>query len=639
MSVELRPLGVKCNIQCQYCYQNPIRDAGNVLHAYNMELMKQRVLEEGGPFTLFGGEPLLIPKRDLDDLWSWGLQQFGSNGIQTNGVLIDEEHIELFHKYQVGVGISIDGPGALNDVRWHGTLEKTRESTEKTHAAIKRLCELGRPPSLIVTLHRNNATADKLPLMYEWFRGLARMGINNARLHVLEVENTDIRKKYQLSTEENLRAFRGFANLEKEVTTLRFDIFGDMRNMLSGADNNVTCIWAGCDPYTTRAVRGVEGNGQSSNCGRTNKDGIDFVKSDRPGYERYVALYHTPQEHDGCQGCRFFLMCKGQCPGTSIDHDWRNRTSDCRTWMTLFEDLERELLEQGKTPISVDADRVKIEKYIIDGWKAGENIYMNQAIPAVKRGEGYKRGLAGYGDHSGGHGDAHGDHTDDGTGRVPEEPKQTAVAHGDAHAPHGDRPHGDHDDVSGHVRNEPKHSGAQVVHGDRPHGDGSHGDRHRVEHGDHTDASYRGAEQYSAQSRGSHGDAHGDSMNHGDRHPLVQHGDAHGDHTDVASHGDSNHGDAHGDKHNSEMDCGPDPQHLERLKELKESGVAFEPLSFYGWALSTGVAVAIDSVANTAQAKMAEVHTALSPSHVGFADHGDIPHFGVPSGVPHAQTR
>ncbi len=28
MSVELRPLGVQCNIQCQYCYQNPQRDAG-----------------------------------------------------------------------------------------------------------------------------------------------------------------------------------------------------------------------------------------------------------------------------------------------------------------------------------------------------------------------------------------------------------------------------------------------------------------------------------------------------------------------------------------------------------------------------------------------------------------------------------
>ena len=47
MSVELRPLGVRCNIQCQYCYQNPQRDAGNVLRAYDLERMKTAVEPKG----------------------------------------------------------------------------------------------------------------------------------------------------------------------------------------------------------------------------------------------------------------------------------------------------------------------------------------------------------------------------------------------------------------------------------------------------------------------------------------------------------------------------------------------------------------------------------------------------------------
>ena len=49
MSVELRPLGVKCNIECQYCYQNPQRDAGNVLHKYDFEKMKAGVEKAEGP--------------------------------------------------------------------------------------------------------------------------------------------------------------------------------------------------------------------------------------------------------------------------------------------------------------------------------------------------------------------------------------------------------------------------------------------------------------------------------------------------------------------------------------------------------------------------------------------------------------
>ena len=88
MTVELRPTGVACNIQCQYCYQTPIRDADNIPRSYDLEAMKAAVEREGGPFTVFGGEPLLVPEEDLETLWAWGLERWDTNGIQTNGVLI-----------------------------------------------------------------------------------------------------------------------------------------------------------------------------------------------------------------------------------------------------------------------------------------------------------------------------------------------------------------------------------------------------------------------------------------------------------------------------------------------------------------------------------------------------------------------
>jgi uncharacterized protein len=58
--------------------------------------MKAAVKKEGGPFTLFGGEALLIPLADLESLWSWGLAEFGENAVQTNGSLITADHIRLF---------------------------------------------------------------------------------------------------------------------------------------------------------------------------------------------------------------------------------------------------------------------------------------------------------------------------------------------------------------------------------------------------------------------------------------------------------------------------------------------------------------------------------------------------------------
>jgi uncharacterized protein len=416
-------LGVACNIQCQYCYQNPQRDAGNVPRSYDMDAMKAAVEREGGPITLFGGEALLVADDDLEELFRWGLEQYGSNSIQTNGVLVSDRHIRMFRDYQVHVGISIDGPGELNDARWAGTLRRTRDATAKTEAAIERLCLEGMPPSLIVTLHRQNASEAALPLMHDWFRRLQALGVASARLHVLEVDDDAVRETYALSTEENLAAFESFARLEADLTALRLDVFDDLRALLRGDDDSTTCVWNACDPYTTRAVRGVEGHGQASNCGRTNKDGIDFVKASTEGFERYLALYHTPQEHGGCSGCRFFLMCKGQCPGTALEGDWRNRTEHCDLWKGLFRRFEEEMLDAGEVPISASPERQGLEAAALDLWVSGQSTTI----------AGLRRWLTERGDSpspvgalvTNGHGDApHGD-----------------AGHGDA--PHGDAPHGD----------------------------------------------------------------------------------------------------------------------------------------------------------------------------------------------------
>jgi uncharacterized protein len=384
MSVELRPLGVNCNISCQYCYQNPQRDAGNLTKHYDVEQMKASIEQEGVSFTLFGGEPLLVPEDDLENLWAWGLEKYGTNGIQTNGTLINDNHIHMFKKYKVMVGISIDGPGALNDARWAGSLEKTRDQTTKVETAINRLLKEGIVPSLIVTLHRNNTTQDKLPLMHDWLRGLDQIGIQSVRLHILEVESSAVQSKYALTQLENIQALLSFAELESELKNMNLDVFRDMENMLLSSDTYTTCIWRGCDPYTTSAVRGVEGKGQRSNCGRTNKDGIDFVKADSPGYERYLALYQTPQEYGGCKNCRFFLMCKGQCPGTAIDGDWRNKTEHCHVWMQLFEHLETRLQQQGKTPISLDPNLHYLEENMISDWQAGINPSLNDKLNEMR---------------------------------------------------------------------------------------------------------------------------------------------------------------------------------------------------------------------------------------------------------------
>jgi radical SAM protein with 4Fe4S-binding SPASM domain len=388
MSAELRPLGVKCNLQCSYCYQNPIRDAGNVPNTYDIDKMLASAQAVGGGFTLFGGEPLLVPEADLEKLFRWGYALYGQSGIQTNATLLNERHVRMFQAYNVSVGISVDGPIELNDLRWGSTLEDTRALSAKSHAAIRMLIEMGVRPAIIVTLHRMNGSPQNLPRLMEWMREMDELGITAMRVHVLEADSEVVRNEVALTTEENLEAFQKLAVLEGELSGLRFDFTQDISMLLLGSDQNTSCIWNACDPLTTRAVQGVEGFGQTSNCGRTNKFGAESIKAEQEGFERYIALARTPMEDGGCQGCRFFFACKGQCPGTAIDGDWRNRTADCSFWYSLMETVEANLQAVGHTPLSVTPGLLKrVEELYMDAWISGRNPKLVDLVGSIARGD------------------------------------------------------------------------------------------------------------------------------------------------------------------------------------------------------------------------------------------------------------
>jgi uncharacterized protein len=363
-----------------------MRDAGNVTVPHDFEKMKAGLEREGGSFSVFGGEALLTPLPLLEEIFAYGLQRFGSNGIQTNGALITDVHVELFKRYKVNVGLSLDGPGELNDSRWAGSLKKTREATAQSFSGLFRLLDAGIVPSVIVTLYRGNAVGDKLTQLLEWFRLLEVYGVYAVRLHLLEVETDEVQQAMALTIEENTAALLRLYEFQA-TTKVRFDLFGEMAKLLLGNDVGATCVWGACDPYTTAAVRGVDAEGESSNCGRTNKEGISWQKAQTPGYERQVALYHTPQADFGCEDCRFFFACKGQCPGTAEGGDWRNRSEHCGAWMTLFDRIEADLISIGHVPLSRnDALRTQVDALMLKYWARGENLSITQAVAAVQAG-------------------------------------------------------------------------------------------------------------------------------------------------------------------------------------------------------------------------------------------------------------
>jgi len=407
VSVEVNPVGVHCGMTCSFCYQHPVRaatrNARPLLNLPAVLASVERTCAETGDtsFSLFGGEPLLADLADLEEIWRFGLERFGRNGVQTSGAEITEAHFALFKRYQVTVGFSIEGPGELNDSRRYGTLEQTRAATERSCAWLERCLGEHVPCSLIVTLHSTNASPGRLPGLLEWLRRLDTLGLRDARVHALELDAGAA--ALRLSVADAVAAFRAIASLEGDLRGLRFDVFKDMRSLLSAMDDSVTCVWDSCDPWTTPAVQGVDAQGHRSLCQRVHKDGRQWGAAPAGPLVRQLVLASTPQAEGGCQGCRFLTSCKGQCPGTAIDGDWRKRSADCELWFALLEHVEGDLEAEGIVPVSKRPDRALIEARMKAAWAAGRRPTNRGCIE-----DRYAQTDAGmHGDHA-----DHGDHTD-----------------------------------------------------------------------------------------------------------------------------------------------------------------------------------------------------------------------------------
>jgi uncharacterized protein len=180
--IFVKPAGAVCNLDCQYCYY---RDKSSLYPAGGAYRMPQSVMEKyiiqhfeaaPGPevnFSWHGGEPTTLgiaffqTALDLQRKHKpagWRVR----NGIQTNGILLDEEWCRFLASEGFNVGISLDGPAELHDPY------RTNSGGMPTHAQTMRAYELLRKQhvniDILCVVHNLNVRA---PLaVYRFFRGI-----------------------------------------------------------------------------------------------------------------------------------------------------------------------------------------------------------------------------------------------------------------------------------------------------------------------------------------------------------------------------------------------------------------------------------------------------------------------------------
>lgn len=360
-----------CNLGCTYCYEDTDRERSEewANSDYDMDKIMATLEDwrEKYPNTtpgMHGGEPLLVKNEDLRTIFAYIEEHWdGKTHIQTNGTLIDEETVEIFKEFNVGVGLSCDGPPELNRERKAAGERKTSQSeatdkmSERTHEAMEMMIEAGVKFGTITVLHKTNAgTEEKFERLLDWMDWLCQndcSGHFNPAIPYADVQE-DISLGPEVLKDRYLRAwewmkeepYRKWGPMESYVDNL-------LGNQVSNCVNNK------CDVFNAGAAKIIKGNGESTGCGKTwgqVGDGVPFLQGPSSDEEydnndsRYEMLKQTPgwvtegePDLGGCKGCEYWNVCQGGCPSAGENDDFRNRTYFCRAKYALYDQVEHDI--------------------------------------------------------------------------------------------------------------------------------------------------------------------------------------------------------------------------------------------------------------------------------------------------------
>ncbi|GAA1900605.1 GRRM system radical SAM/SPASM domain protein [Streptomyces sodiiphilus] len=360
-TVVLQPTSF-CNLDCAYCYL-PDRDRRNTMPPDMAEAVARSVGEitEAGPnrrvdVVWHAGEPLALGRRRFAELLEpfESLRQAGRvhHYVQTNATLIDDAWCEFLTRHGFRIGVSIDGPAALNAQR----VDRVgRPTFTRTLRGITRLREAGIGFSVIAVVTADSITRPETLLDF-----LVRLGCHTAGLNIEEAEgvNTIRRQPGRGPATEFWRRTLAWSHRNPDVTIRELARLGDHLGLVRtgrGTEWGQRLI----DPIPTIAHNGDVVLLSPEFAGITAPRYGDF----RAGNIREQSLaeiltraHRLPYVRefltglDRCQAaCGFFDFCRGAQAGNRYFENGRldtTETNHCRTsrqaLITALSDTVRE---------------------------------------------------------------------------------------------------------------------------------------------------------------------------------------------------------------------------------------------------------------------------------------------------------
>jgi len=327
--VFVKPAGAICNLDCRYCYYLPKEHLYPNAESFRMSenLLEEYIVQhiEASPspvitFSWHGGEPTIL-----------GLDYFRKivalerkhqppgrriiNGIQTNGILLDEEWCRFLSAEGFGVGLSLDGPPEMHD-RYRVT--KGQEPTHKQTMRAFDLMQRHRIPcDILCVVHDQNVCYPTQ--VYRFFKEIGGQYVGF--LPVVEPKQ-DSQSGVSPHTVP-AKAFGAFLCtifdewMRRDIGRITVQIFDEASRPILGLEHSL-CIFR----ETCGEIPVIEHNGDFFSCDH-------FVDAEhRLGNIRetpLVALLESPAQRTFgqakrdalpryCQVCEVRAMCNGGCP-------------------------------------------------------------------------------------------------------------------------------------------------------------------------------------------------------------------------------------------------------------------------------------------------------------------------------------
>jgi uncharacterized protein len=345
-------LSSACPAECSYCFgphQGPVMD-GDTLDA-TLDFVASIAGGKRVKLTFHGGEPLLAGHALFEHALEGLRVRLNTNcelSIQSNLWLLDDAFCDLFMKYRVGIGTSLDGPENITDA------QRGKGYFRRTMAGIQRARGRGLRVSCLATL--TPATAGHWRESMDFFRS-ERLDFS---VHGAVPSLGNPRSPFALSP-ASLREMQ--AGILDAYVEARHELrIGSLDQVCQGvARNDVrVCTFRDC----LGMFLAVDPMGDIYPCQRFCSDREHRLGgvADQPALGDLLsspaALRWKARQTDlrqACGDCEHFACCKGGCAYNALAAGAGPRDPYCEAYRAIFSKIKTRILVELRSEENLEA--------------------------------------------------------------------------------------------------------------------------------------------------------------------------------------------------------------------------------------------------------------------------------------------